>query len=974
MPTHELLTPAQRARFAEIPADLDDRLMARHHTLSKSELYAVRKRRGPENRLGFGVQLALLKFPGRPLRPAQQVPEKIVRYVASQIGVDPTVVDVYARGRDTTRREHFSEIIRVFGFKPFDASGYRELSRWLGQVAAGTDSGPALVEAVLAEMRRRKIVIPGIYTVKRLAWESRRRAHALVERKLTDGLSEEQLERIDALLLTASDTTRSDLVWLRQPPGAPSPPNFQEVIERLSFVRSLGLSANAAREVHQNRLSRLAAEGARMTSQNLATLEKGRRRATLIAYLLQRAAELTDEALEMHERIMAQTFSESENKRDQNFKARGKAINKKLGEYAGVGNALIAAREAGLDPYEVLETVLPWERFVESVAEAEDLALPAAFDYLEHIEDYYSKLRKYAPLLLDSFDFSAAPPGEPLLEAVEVLKDLNATGRRKVPEDVPTSFVKPRWEPYVFGEDGAINRRNFEINLLSELKDNLKSGDVWVSGSNKFKDFEDYLIPRPVWEEMRESFTSDLPGDIDSDPRAYLKHKSTRLHEQLCRVARRLPRGLLEGIRLKDGKIKVTRPKRTEPKGMKEFRRRIYGFLPRIRLTDLIVEVDSWTRFSKHLTHVRSGEPCTNRELIYASILADGTNLGLTRMAEATDDPRVSYKRLAWAADWHVREETYQKAIAEIVNAHYRLPLSSHWGGGTTSSSDGQIFFAGDPRDALSQTNAKYGRGRGVIFYTHISDQYAPFYSRVINTTVRDATYVLDGLLYHESDLKIEEHSTDTEGFTDQMFGATNLLGYRFAPRMRKINTRIIATQWDEVLRLMSSIKTGTVTASLILRKLANYPRQNGLAKALQEIGKIERSLFMLDWYEDLDLRVRINANLNKGEARNALARAVFFNRLGELRDRSYEDQMNRSSGLTFLCAAIAMWNAVYLGRAVETLQMMGEDVPDEYLAHLSPFEWEHITLTGVYHWNLDSPPARSEEYRPLRNLPIIAG
>ena len=787
-------------------------------------------------------------------------------------------------------------------------------------------------------------------------------------------------------------------MWLRQPPGAPSPTNFQEVIRRLSLVRSLGLSADATREVHQNRLSRLADEGTRMTPQNLATLERGRRRATLIVYLLQRAAELTDEALEMHDRIMAQTFSESENKRDQNFKERGKAINEKLGQYASVGNALIAARQTGLDPYEVLESVLPWERFVESVAEAEDLALPAAFDYLEHIQDYYSKLRKYTPLLLDSFDFSAAPPGEPLLEALEVLKDLNATGRRKVPDEVPTSFVKPRWEPYVFGEDGAIDRRNFEINLLSELKDHLKSGDVWVSGSNKFKDFEDYLIPRPVWEETRASFISDLPGGIDPDPRAYLKSKTNKLHQELCRVARLLPRGLLEGVKLKDGKITVTRPKRLEPKGMKEFRRRIYRFLPRIRLTDLIVEVDSWTSFSERFTHVRSGEPCTSRELIYAAILADGTNLGLTRMAEATDDPQVSYKRLAWAADWHVREETYQKAIAEIVNAHYRLPLSSHWGSGTTSSSDGQIFFAGGPRDALSQTNAKYGRGRGVIFYTHISDQYAPFYSRVINTTVRDATYVLDGLLYHESDLEIEEHSTDTEGFTDQTFGATNLLGYRFAPRMRnikdmnlyaiekaalykelapliggKINTKVIATQWDEVLRLMSSIKTGTVTASLILRKLANYPRQNGLARALQEIGKIERSLFMLDWYQNPDLRRRINANLNKGEARNALARAVFFNRLGELRDRSYEDQMNRSSGLTFLSAAIALWNAVYLGRAVETLKAMGEEVPDEYLAHLSPLEWEHITLTGVYRWNLDSPPVRSDELRPLRNLPISA-
>jgi hypothetical protein len=171
-----------------------------------------------------------------------------------------------------------------------------------------------------------------------------------------------------------------------------------------------------------------------MTPQNLSTLEKGRKRATLIAYLLQRAASLTDEALEMHERIMAHTFSESENKRDQNFKERSKAINEKLGQYASVGNTLIVARKEGRDPYEALETVLPWERFVESVSEAEELALPAAFDYLEHIEDYYSKLRKYAPLLLDSFDFSAAP------EVLSKVVDWLLFTRRPSPQFLPPAL------------------------------------------------------------------------------------------------------------------------------------------------------------------------------------------------------------------------------------------------------------------------------------------------------------------------------------------------------------------------------------------------------------------------------------------------------------------------------------------------------------------------------------------------------
>jgi TnpA family transposase len=991
MARREVLSPSQRLRLDALPVDLDDRLMARHHTLADEELAVVRKRRGASNRLGFAVLLALLKFPGRHLRPNERAPEKIVRYVASQLGDDPRAIDSYAGGtggadrpalgREGTRREHLSEISRAFGFRPFDAGARRELRDWLGSLAAMTDSGLALVEALLEEMRRRRIVAPALYAVQEVAWEARRDAREGAAQALTASLSAEQLARLDALLETAPDTSRSELVWLRSPPGAPSPDNFLKVVEKLRFLKGLGLPPEAARAVHHNRLSRLASEGARMTPQNLSALRLGRRRATLVAYLLERAASLTDEALEMHDRMVSEAMANAKRTRDENLKGRGKSLNEKVGLYAGVGKALIAARDSGEDPYALIEEFVPWERFVETVAEAEDLAVPEAFDFLEHLRAYHKRLRRYAPLLLESFDFSAAPPSEPLLGAVETLKDMNAAKRRKVPDDAPTAFVRPRWEPHVFSEDGSIERAGYEACVVSGLKDGLRSGDVYVAGSNKFRDFEDYLLPRDRWEGMLSS--GDVPVAVNLDSDEYLAERDELLHEELSRVVRLLPKGELPGVRIEDGEMKVSKLKKDEPDGLDAFRRRLYAFLPRVRLTDLLVEVDSWCDFSGHMTDLRTGRPCRDRELLYAAVLADGTNLGPTKMAEATDDPKVTYERLAWAADWHVREETYQRAIAEVVNAHYRLPFSRNWGAGTTSSSDGQVFFAGGPKDALSQPNAKYGRDRGVAFYTHVSDQYAPFYSRVINTTVRDATHVLDGLLYHESDLDIAEHHTDTEGFTDQVFGATHLLGYRFAPRIRnmkktkvftvrkpsrypnlatlisgRVNVKDISSNWDEVLRLIASIRAGIVTASLILKKLSNYPRQNGLAKALREIGKIERSLFALDWYQDLELRRRVNAGLNKGEARNALARAVFFNRLGELRDRSYEDQQGRASGLTLLTAAIALWNAVYLERVVAALRERGEDVPEEYLAHLSPLEWEHVTLTGVYRWDLDGPAA----------------
>ncbi len=161
------------------------------------------------------------------------------------------------------------------------------------------------------------------------------------------------------------------------------------------------------------------------------------------------------------------------------------------------------------------------------------------------------------------------------------------------------------------------------------------------------------------------------------------------------------------------------------------------------------------------------------------------------------------------------------------------------------------------------------------------------------------------------------------------------------------LNVKVIERAFDEILRLAASIKQGTVTASLIMRKLASYPRQNSLAVALRGLGRIERTLFMLQWLPDPALRRRVTAGLNKGEARNALA--VFLNRLGEIRDRSYENQRYRASGLNLVVAAITLWNTVYLDRAVKALQERGA-VDERLLAHLSPLPWEHIHLTGDYH------------------------
>jgi TnpA family transposase len=415
--------------------------------------------------------------------------------------------------------------------------------------------------------------------------------------------------------------------------------------------------------------------------------------------------------------------------------------------------------------------------------------------------------------------------------------------------------------------------------------------------------------------------------------------------------------------------------------------------LPHVKITELLMEVDEWTGFTRHFTHLKTGDTAKDKTLLMTTILADGINLGLTKMAESC--PGTTYAKLSWLQAWHIRDETYSTALAELVNAQFRQPFAANWGDGTTSSSDGQNFRTGSKAESTGHINPKYGSSPGRTFYTHISDQYAPFSAKVVNVGVRDSTYVLDGLLYHESDLRIEEHYTDTAGFTDHVFGLMHLLGFRFAPRIRdlgdtklfipkgdtsydalksmissdRLNIKQIRAHWDEILRLATSIKQGTVTASLMLRKLGSYPRQNGLAVALRELGRIERTLFILDWLQSVELRRRVQAGLNKGEARNALARAVFFYRLGEIRDRSFEQQRYRASGLNLVTAAIVLWNTVYLERATNALNGHGKPVDDALLQYLSPLGWEHINLTGDYLWR-SSAKVGAGKFRPLRPLP----
>ncbi|MCB1741715.1 MAG: Tn3 family transposase, partial [Gammaproteobacteria bacterium] len=867
MPRRSLLSAVERESLLAIPEN-DDELI-RQYTLNEVDLALVRQRRGDPNRLGIAVQLCLLRYPGQGLLPGADVPAALLHWLGRQLRVDPDCWPRYAE-REETRREHLLEVRAYLGLVPFGLAHYRKAVQTATAIALQSDKGVVLASGVMDELRRERTVLPGIEVIERACVEGITRANRRIYAALSEPLSDAHRRRLDGLLKRRDNGKSTWLTWLRQSPAKPNSRHMLEHIERLKGWQALDLPAGIELRVHQNRLLKMAREGGQMTPADLAKFEPNRRYATLVAVAIESMATVVDEVIDLHDRILGRLFGAAKNKHQQQFQAAGKAINENLRLFGRVGQALLDAKQIGIDAFAAIENAVGWEAFAESVREAQRLSQPEDFDFLHLVGDQYSTLRRYAPEFLRVLKLRAAPAAKGALDAIELLRRMNATGARTVPSDAPTAFIKKRWEKLVVTGDG-LDRRYYELCAMSELKNALRSGDIWAQGSRQFKDFDEYLVPTDTFTTLKR--TSALPLAVEPDCERYLSARLRLLDEQLETANRLAASNELPAAIITTSGLKITPLDAVVPDAAQALIDQIAMRLPHVKVTELLLEVDAWTGFTRHFTHLKSGDGAKDKTLLLTAVLADAINLGLSKMAESC--PGVTYAKLSWLQAWHIRDETYSAALAELVNAQFRQPFAEHWGDGTTSSSDGQRFRAGGKAESTGHINPKYGSDPGRQFYTHISDQYAPFHTKVINVGIRDSTYVLDGLLYHESDLRIEEHYTDTAGFTDHVFALMHLLGFRFAPRIRDLgdtrlyvpsgkadysvlkpmiggtlNSKLVRAHWDEILRLATSIKQGTVTASLMLRKLGSYPRQNGLAVALRELGRIERTLFILDWLQ----------------------------------------------------------------------------------------------------------------------------
>lgn len=353
----ELLTPDQRKALLQIPED--EWILGTYYTFSKRDLEIINKRRREENRLGFAVQLAVLRYPGWPYTHIKNIPDSVIHYIAKQIGATATSLSLYPQ-RENTLWDHLKEIRNEYNFVTFTLKEYRMTFKHLYQLALENGDAIHLLHECIDFVRKSKIILPAFTTLERMVWEVRAMAEKKLFNTVSQSLTNSQKEKLDEVITTQrqSESNKTILGWLKEPPGYPSPETFLKVIERLEYIRGLELETVNINHLHRNRLLQLSRLASRYEPYAFRDFQENKRYSILTVYLLQLTQELTDKAFEIHDRQILSLLSKGRKAQEEIQKQNGKKVNEKVIHFTNIGQALIKAKEEKLDVFEILESVI----------------------------------------------------------------------------------------------------------------------------------------------------------------------------------------------------------------------------------------------------------------------------------------------------------------------------------------------------------------------------------------------------------------------------------------------------------------------------------------------------------------------------------------------------------------------------------------------------------------------------------------
>jgi len=911
-----------------------------------------------------------------------EAPDQIVRFLTGSFGLPQNTPLLDADIKKKTLFRYRAVIRTYLGSTIYGNDGDRLLDPVI-RSAALTMSDPAdLINVAIETLMQANVELPAYSTLDRFVGHVRQQVHESLYRSITAGLSEAQCMRLDALLEVPPGESVTGIAHLKESPGSATLKHIRQWALRLAELDAILDPKPLLAGVAHTKIRQFAAEAARIQVGDLRDLSQPGKRHTLILCLLFQAQATTrDELVEMFLRRMRRTrHSAKEQLRvlQEKHREMEEALIGVLGQVLHQAKGDCSDNILGRQVRRIIE-----DRGGVDTLGANVEAVSAYHDdnYLPLLWRTHAKHRPLLFRVLELLGIKSSTQDKALIDAWHYLLRHQNIRRNTLPCDIDLGFLSQRWFAFVHTkelETQALDRRSLEVCIFSHVADALRSGDLYVPGSGAYDDYRTQLLPWQECETRLEGYCQSV--GLPAAGRDLVAMLRQRLNELATEVDKGFPNNA-ELTFDPDGTPHLKRQKaKPLPADLPAFKKAVHSRMPERHLLDVLKHVHHWVPFTRHFGPPSGSDPKLKdavRRYLF-TVFGFGCNLGASQTARHAPDS-VNRQTLHRINAQHIDADKLDAAVADIVNEYIRFELPRFWGATNVAIADGTQMELRE-NNLLGERHIRYG-GFGGIAYHHISATYIALFSKFIACGVWEAVYILDALLENRSDLQPDTVHADTQGQSEPVFGLARLLGIKLFPRMRNwndvtfyrpvksavyrhidalfaksIDWSLIETHWQDMMQVILSIQAGKILPSTLLRKLGSHSRQNKLNRAFRELGRVERTLFLLRFISEADFRQSIRAETTKVESYNDFLDWIGFG--GPiLKSGDPVEQAKQVKYMDLVANTIMLHNVSDLTDVLTDMIAEGWPLTKELVSRLSPYVREHLRRFGHYFLDMEGLP-----------------
>ena len=979
-----------------LKADPTDKELAEVYTPTESELaFARRRTNQPLPRVGLLLLLKTFQRLGYFVTFAQ-IPDPIVRHVAHCAGL-PDVVELLSTYDLSSVRDRHKILVREYLGVTADGKEARKvIIQTCFQATRTREDLPDIINMAIEELIRQRYELPAFSTLLRIARTTRYSQNRAYQEQVYQALDAQARQALQALLRREEGEARS--VWdrVKREPGRPTVPQFKEALENLHWLQQLNGAAGAFANIPEVKIRQFAAEARSLDLASLNDMPE-RKRFTLVAALIRKqVATALDDVTDMFLHQVKRMQHRAEEALTLYRTAQADRTDALIARLRDI--ALAYTQEGSRDQRLSAVELLLEKDAAKILADCNAHHAVALNSHLLFLPQCYSGRRSVMFAFLGGVTLVCTSQDQALLDAISflrshreargehlkiVLKPANPEDPDSAPRHLDLSFVSEKWWPLVTGNRDRetavtqVQRRYFELCVFFETMQALKSGDLCLPGSEQFSDYREELVSE---EEYRQGIA--LYGEqagIPVEGEAFV----VRLRQQLETTAKNTDAGFPENeyLRLENDEPILKRLQRKpDPPGRQELEDLLALYMNEAGILDALSDTEYWLNWTQCFGPIsghdaKLGNP-RQRHLLTA--FCYGCDLGPTQTARSVKG--LDRRQVSFVNQRHITEENLNQAIALVVNAYAQWPLQKVWGTGKSAAADGTKWDM-SAESLMAEQHIRYG-GWGGIGYYLIADSYIALYSRFSTCGAWEGHYILDFIQENLSDVQPDTIHADTQGQSTAIFGLAYLLGIRLMPRIRhwkdltlyrpssqdrythidtlfreKVDWELILTMLPDMLRVALSIRAGKIMPSTILRRLATYSRKNKLYFAFRELGRVVRTIFLLQYVSSVEMRHVIQAATNKCEAFNKYVDWVSFGGAGLLSQGTRDEQRKFIKYNHLVANLLAFHTLVNMTQALQRMQQAGHTIDLAALATFNPYHTDKYNRFGNYALNPNRLP-----------------